>query len=414
MSYSQLIKAINEHTDKEGQRLFAEFLHAISFIRPDYAAGLLQLALEDDDLAAAVPLVDQLEQSLKDHYKPHHLIGDRVHRKDMKRWFEFLRYFVGAGRQDGALDIMWFYPHIFNPSGKTRCGAMRSRCSKAGVRRKDTYDGTCMYKFQQDEMICPKCDTPRTLCRKRPASNGRCSRSGGSIGHGGDTAIGALSPSFIDGRNQFNRPNIFAKQLEHRPQLQRMFIEAMQDPNYLSLEPEIALIAARRGELLSELDAMDPAAIEASVSAAVKQMRAAIAKDKYESVVFYATEIENLLEGGRDNRDRWREMNSLAGQMARLADTERKRIVEAKKSVTVEEMILLRNETVKAIRTAVIDGAEELHHDIMWALDTDRISSYTSDKIRGTMLRHIANRLRPLEEAERAEIIELVQEQEEE
>lgn len=414
MSYSQLIKAINEHTDEEGRELFAEFMDTIGFIRPDYAAGALQLALEAEDLESAPALVDQLEEALKKNYKPALTTSEKVHSTDMKRWFEFMRYFVNAGRLDGANETMWFYSHMFNPTGKTLCGAMRSRCTRSGVRRKEVHDGTCMYKFQKDEKICPKCDAPRTFCRKKPRSNGRCGRSGRSMGHGGDAAMGAMSPSFIDGRHILaGRRNIFAKQLEHRPNLQKMFIEALQDPDYLSLEPEIGLIAARRGELLAELDALDPLAVEASVSSAVKNMRAAIAKDKYETVIFYAQEIENLLEGGRDNRDRWREMNNLAGQMARLADTERKRIVEARKSVSIEEMILLKNETVKTIRTAVIDGSEILYRDIMWLINADRLEDISPDKIRQTILKQIANRLRPLEEAERAEVIDMVQDEEE-
>lgn len=413
MSYSQLIKAINEHTDEEGQKFFSEFMDTIGFIRPDYAAGALQLALEAEDLESAPALVDQLEKALKKSYKPAPAIGEKVHRKDMKRWFEFMRYFIEEGRLDGALDIMWFYSQIFNPNGKTRCGAMRSRCSRAGVRRAEVHDGTCMYKFQKGEKICPKCDMPRTFCRKKPRSNGRCGRSGRSMGHGGDSAVGPLNPAFIDGRSaRLGRRNIFAKQLEHRPNLQKMYIEALQDPDYLSLEPEISLIAARRGELLAELDAIDPAALEASVSAAVKNMHAASAKEKYDSVIFYAEEIEKMLEGGRDNRDRWREMNNLAGQMARLADTERKRIVEARKSVTIEEMILLKNETVKTIRTAVIDGSDILYRDIMWLINAGRLEDISPDKIRQTMLKQIANRLRPLEEAERAEVIDMQDEEE--
>ena len=414
MSYSQLIKAIREHTDEEGRELLAEFMTTTGFIQPDFAAGALQLALEDGDLFIAPQLVDQLEKSLKKNYVP---IPPEVntHKKDMLRWFEYMRYFIEEGRLDGTTEMMWFYSHIFNPKGKTRCGAIRSRCSKAGVRRPEVHDGTCMFKFQSPEKICPTCDTPRTFCRRRPLSNGRCGRSGRSPGHGGDTRIGAMSATYIDGRNQLaGRQNIFAKQLEKRPNLQRLYLEAMGDLDYLSLEPEIALNAVRRAELLAALDDLDPVALEAGVKAAVNNMHKAMGKEKYDSVIFYAEEIEKLLEGGRDNRDRWREMNSLAGQMTRLAETERKRLVEARKSVSAEEMLLLRNETVKAIRTAVIDGADGIHHDYIRNAEAGTLGKMSPDYVKQAMLRHIANRLRPLEEAERAEIIEMEQEQEEE
>lgn len=412
MSFSQLIREIKDHSDPKGHELLRELLNTAGYIQPAFAAGALQICLEEDDLGCAPPLVDRLERALKEHFKPLPA-QTNVFNKDMIRWFEYMRFFIENDRLDGALDIMWFYGHMFNSEGKTRCGAIRSRCSSAGYRRAEVHDGTCMYKFSPDEKICPKCDTPRTLCRQRPASNGRCKRAGRSIGHGGDAALGALSPSFIDGRGQLSRRNIFARQLENRPKLQRMFIEAMQDPDYLSLEPEIALNAVRRAELLAELDELDPAAIEAGVTSAVKGMRTAMAKEKYESVFHYAQEIEDLLEGGRDNRARWHEMNSLAGQMARLADTERKRIVEARKSVTIEEMVLLKNETVKVIRTAVIDGAEAVYRDFMWAVNNGTLDKMSADYIRQTMLRQIANRLRPLEEAERAAVVEMEHEEEE-
>lgn len=410
MSYSQLIRGIKEHSDEEGRELLKELINSAGHIRPDFAAGALQICLEDGDLEAAPALVDNLEHALKEHFKPHPNQTQSYY-KDMVRWFEFMRFFIEEGRLDGANDIMWFYGHLFNPTGKTRCGVMRSRCTQA-----KNLDGgdACTYKFQKGQMICPICDTPRTLCRVEAASNGRCIRKGKAGGHGGNAPLGAMSPAFIDGRDQLSRRNIFVRQLEHRPKLQRMFIEALQDPNFLSLEPEIALIAMRRGELLADLDELDPATIEAGVEAAVKNMRIAVTKNKYDSVIYYATEIETLLEGGRDNRARWREMNSLAGQMARLADTERKRIVEARKMVTIEEMLLLRNETVKVIRTAVIAGSEKLYRKILWAQDTDHMDNITADKIRQIMINEIAERLRPLEEAERAEVIEMVQDEQDE
>ena len=400
MGLSQLFDRLKELTGEEGHALIEEIHTAVQKYDPDIAADALEMILNTEGVPDEVTLelaavgIDQLEASLRKYYTPFPK-QEKTHRKDMIRWFEYMRHFHEIGRLDGLRDIMTFYWDMFRKDGKKICGSVRSRCAQSGWKNSE-----CNHKFAKGEYVCPHCNMTRTLCRKKPMRNGRCGKSG-SGGHGGDHPIGAMSPTFIDGRNSVGRAKLYGKQLEGRESLRNMFIEAMRDPNYLSLEADMAIMTARRAELLAELDALDPQLIESGIDRHAKEMRRALGRGKNTDVVFHANEILGLLGKGKDNRERWREWISITGQVAKMADTERKRIVEARQFVPIQEMINLQNETIKAVRNAIASAAEEAHADIMRAHKKGILDNLSPDHIRRTVLRSLAVQLRPIEEAER-------------
>jgi HPt (histidine-containing phosphotransfer) domain-containing protein len=404
MSYTELIESLREYLpdDPVAMGLLDEIYDSTLPYWPDDTASRLEAALEQEDwLEDATKLVDELEKALKRGFTPVYE-QQNAFKKDMDNWFTFAHAFLEAERSDGLVDLMDLYWKMFNPKGKEKCGALRVSC------RGDD----CRFHFTPGVYICPECGSTRTLCRKRVATNGRCVSEGRALGHGGDQTKGALHPTYIDGRKTTRRSEMFANQIKNRPNLKAMYIQALQDPDYLSLMPEIALLAARRGELLADLDAIDPETIEREVASAVEQMQKAMMNDKYGTVIFYAQKVEDLLTKGKENRNRWRELNSIATQMAKLVDTERKTIVEARRSVPIEDMFRLQQETIKVVRVAIGSGAEEIYFALRSALGEDAdLGRVTVDFIRGRMLKHMANELRPIQEAEDREIINIAAEE---
>lgn len=402
MSYSELFQTLRDHSDEEAIHAIVTLENGLRKYEIDFAADTLDFCLNTDFTTDEMKLTDvphwlsKLEESVKRNFTPHPN-QENAYKKDLLRWFEYMRMFLELGRLDGARDIMTFFPKMFNPKGKQICGSVRSRCVMAG---KNDPEIKCTHKFAAGEYICPNCDSPRSLCRKSAQSNGRCGKSGLIKGHGGDNPKGALSPTFIDGRDSLVRGKIFADQLISQPELQRMYIEALADPDYISLQPEIALGAARRAELLSQLDALDPQQIESEVTGHVSAMRGAVDDKKMLTVFYHADQIETLLTRGKDNRERWREISNIANQMARLADTERKRLVEAKKAVSINKMVRLQQETIRAVRNAVISGSEVVYNEIMLAKEKGILDNLNPDHIKRTMLRHLSKQLDPEEAPE--------------
>ncbi|KKK54366.1 hypothetical protein LCGC14_3085470, partial [marine sediment metagenome] len=255
MSLSQLMTELAEiiGPDPDALALLVEIHDIARRTEPEFSADAVEQALDMADWREMLPsLLDDLEKALKRFFTPH---PDQVNafNTDMKRWFQYMRGFVEIDRLDGAKDIMTFYWKIFHRNGKKICGAVRSRCAKAG-----NVKAACMNKLGKDHLVCSECGLARTFCRRKPMPNGRCGRMGRGIGHGGDKPKGALSPTFIDGRHSLGRSSMFAKQMDNKPALKRMYIESLNDPDYLSLLPEISLLAARRGQLLAALDVLDP------------------------------------------------------------------------------------------------------------------------------------------------------------
>lgn len=399
MSLTQLFIHIRKHTDSEGQAILDSIYKGLRRYEPNYAYDALKYCLNNDitpdemKLLDAPSLLDDLEESTGKFFVPQPQQVN-AYKRDMVRFFEYMRAFLELGRLDGARDILTFYPKMFHQEGKKICGSVRSRCVLAGLR--DSPD-RCMYKYKAGEYVCPKCDSPRSLCKKRPMQNGRCGKSGMGKGHGGQKPKGALSPAFIDGRRSPNRGDMFATQLKNRPDLRQMYIESLADPDYISLLPEISLLAARRGELLAQLDDLDPAQIETEVRGHVTKIRKAIEEERTLTVFHHAQQIEQLLDRGKENRTRWHEMNQIAGQMARLADTERKRLVEAKKAVPIQDMLRLQQETIKAVRAAIISGSEVVYREIISADEKGILDNLNPDHIKRTMLRHMADQIQPPE-----------------
>lgn len=381
--------------DGPAQRALKEVKEAFRKYSPYYAADALAECLaREDGLECAPDLVDELEEALNRWFtpQPHQKVAFKT---DMKRWFEYMRAFLELERLDGARGIMGFFHDMFHPDGKKICGSVRSRCVQAGK-----MDGKCIHKFRKGEYVCPDCDSPRMLCKKLPLQNGRCGKSGVAKGHGGQAPTGALAARHKDGlrRSGSGRGNMFAQKLAGVPDIQAMFLEALEDEDYIALYAEMALLSARRGELLQQLENLDLEEIADNIKRHVSSMTRAIGKLEWSDATYHAQEIESALSSGTDNRARWREIVTISVQMAKLADSERKRIVDAKRAVPIEDVWRLRDETIRAVRTAVSIGSEALYGEIMLAHEKGILGNLKVDNIRTTIMRAVADQFRPSEE----------------
>lgn len=336
MSISQKIDDLKEIVGPEGLEVLKELEELVTPYEPGFHLDRLTQAIlskedpADEDPERVHELIDALHSSTARYSRPD---PDRflAFKKDLGRFFLNCHTFVDLEMLHAVWEYMLLYHRVFSEPKKI-CGLPRYTCHVTD----------CEGRFSgPEDTVCPTCGAYRALCKNPPASNGRCTR---VSTHGGQNISGPLN----DRMKHLGRAGLYRQSLNG--ELQRMYVEAMTDENYISVAPEMGALAARSGELLGQIGDIDYLAVSSQVQQAIRRMRKSIAEGEYYNVEKEATVIESLLTGVADDKRRWDEVAALSGRLGRLAEAERKRLIEAQKMITVQEMYMLQQETLAQFR----------------------------------------------------------------
>lgn len=333
MSISQIITDLAVYSPPEGRLILEELAAILLKYAPEYQLDQLKEALEsgDYDKNYVHQLIDDLQVATAQHRKPE-ARRYQSFKTDMKRFFDLSHAFIDLDRPESVIVFLGRYNDIFGGS-KKYCSRVLIRCSKKG----------CDGRFTSlDQFLCTECGATRDLCRKPATSNGRCNGSG----HKGNLLPGPLNDRF----STPGRAKIYSESLQG--ELQEMYIEAVTDPDYLSVAPEIGALAARSAELMRDIGDTDYVAVAAKTRQAIKAMRKAANEDNISAMLYAADNIEAQLTAVADDKRRWDEIAALSGRLGRLSESERKRIIEAQKVITVQEMYTLQQEMLTQLRDA--------------------------------------------------------------
>jgi hypothetical protein len=343
MSISQKIDELRVYVEPGGHETLRDLEELINPYDPIIQAKhLSEVLFEDLSDETIHNLLDELETSTARYSRPD---PQRFHsfKTDISRYFSNCHTFVDKDMRVAVMEYLKLFDKVFGEPKKI-CGLPRFSC----------HDSNCLANIPEPDMaFCPECGNYRALCKNKPTRNGRCSR---VIIHGGMNISGPLNGMLK--RENFGRVSIYEQSLSG--ELQRMYVEAVTDRNYLSVAPEMGALSSRMGELMSQIGDTDYLNVAASARQAVRRMRKALAEEDYFSVVDAASELDDLMTGVADDKRRWDEIASLTGRIGRLSETERKRLIEEQKMITIQEMYLLQQETLGNIRDAVGIVASEI------------------------------------------------------
>ena len=333
MSTSQKIKSLVPYIAPEGMAIYEDIKKDISKFLPEYQWQRLVEAVElEEDEEYLLELIDELQMATAYYIDPN-LDRYHTHKHDLMRYFDLCERFVKMSRLDGIRLLLPYYRDVFRDPKKI-CAHIRTTCTNR----------ECDGKFTSiEQLVCEKCDTPRTVCHNRPESFGRCSN---SVHSGHRRAHSIFKDGSVPGRARIYSRNM-------QGELRDMYIEAMSDPDFLSVQPEISALATRSGQLMKDLGDTDYLAISTAIRQAVKRMSRARAEDDQVGMIAAARDIEEQLNAVADDKRRWDEIASIAGRLGRLSETERKRIIEAQKVITVPEMYIIQQETLARVRDSL-------------------------------------------------------------
>lgn len=331
MSIAQKITDLALYVPEEKYPELKELADILLKYAPDYQLDILKtmLASDDYDVDEVHGLIDDLHTATAQYKRPEPSRYNSF-KTDMKRFFDLSHVFLDLGKTEHIISFLERYNTIFGVP-KRYCGRILVTCS----------NNECDGKFTAlDQFLCSECGTPRDLCRRAPTASGRCSM------HRGAALSGPLHNNF---KNP-GRAKIYGQNLQG--ELQQWYIDAVTDPEFLSVGPEIGALAARSAELMRDIGDTDYLAVSARTRQAIRAMRGAANDDDIHGVLRAAGEIEAQLTAVADDKRRWDEIAAISGRLGRLTETERKRIIEAQKVITVQEMYALQQETLMQIRDA--------------------------------------------------------------
>lgn len=354
MSNSQKIRELRLLVDdKKALKLLDELEPIIFQNDPDLIANEIGLALKEkwpiDDIRE---IADRLELALAKAFTPR-IEQRQAFKTDMRNFFRTLRNYFDIDHYAAALDIMTFYPHMFNPAGKTLCGSVRSRCRFAG-KVKELMPDKCTHLFVAGEIICPNCGDNRTLCRAKPRVNGRC------VPHGGAIGSGVLHPN---SSGEVGRAKLYAMGMNGK--MVERYVPIVSDSNFMSVAPELGVLAARYAELIEEIGDVDLTAASVVIKQALSKMEKAADEERYSAVLLEGKKISEALEGAKTNSKRWNEISDLSLKIARLADAERKRVKDAQTMISPQEMYQLQEGTLGQINNSIDIAADRVFQKLL-------------------------------------------------
>lgn len=168
-------------------------------------------------------------------------------------------------------------------------------------------------------------------CQMSAMENGRCRM------HGGNARRGIDAPGFKTGR--------YSKYLPTR--LLAKYEEALADPKLLEMRDELALIDTRLREVLEKLDSGE--------SGQVWRQLVEARNDLIDGKIGALSTIIILIARGAEEWARWDELFKVLDRRSRLAESERRRLVEQQQMMSNEQALVLLGSVVETIRRHVKD-----------------------------------------------------------
>lgn len=185
-----------------------------------------------------------------------------------------------------------------------------------------------------------KAKSTQQRCRRRAVTGYEV-----CVVHGGKTPRGVASPHFKHGRYSKSLPDRLAAQYEL----------ARTDPDLVALRDEIALVDTRLHELISALDTGEAGSLWSWLQSTVDDLQEARTKKDQAGLALAINEIVEAVQQGARDQQAWREVYSLLEQRRRLAESERKRLVDLQLVITAEKQMVLLGAVIDTIRRHVED-----------------------------------------------------------
>lgn len=188
----------------------------------------------------------------------------------------------------------------------------------------------------------PNSDPPRYCMRWPRKGRNRCHK------HGGKTPVGPAAGGWAHGE--------YSKYL--KPAAAAIFDARMQDDNLISLRSSAALLDTRLIEVLQRAQATGFGAEQLrKIKSLLDEVSRAFADQDTAAHAVAVAAIERIANSGLAEQAAWREVREIVQEKRLVADSERKRMLDAKQFVTAEQAYALVTRVMHVVTTHVTDRA---------------------------------------------------------
>lgn len=177
------------------------------------------------------------------------------------------------------------------------------------------------------------------LCENPAMPNGRCRM------HNGKAKSGVAHPNY-QGKGK-------SKYLPER--MRGTYEAALDDPELLVLRNDIAIIDARLYDLLQRVDSGESGKLWRDAQAAYFNLLEAMRAQDVAGINSAVARIGRCLDSGVDDYTAWDEVTKAIQQRKGLAESERKRLIEARQMISVEQAMMLLTALLTTIKEHVKD-----------------------------------------------------------
>jgi hypothetical protein len=176
-------------------------------------------------------------------------------------------------------------------------------------------------------------------CKQHPMPNGRCRM------HGGKSLGGLASPTFKHGRYSKYMPTRLAER----------YMQGLKDTELLSLRHELALLDIHIGDQIRHIDTGESTSMFYRLKQAYVDFAKATASNDTPSAQLALAQLGDIITQGIAEVEVWKDIYTAVEQRRKLAESERRRMVEMQQIITTEEAMSLMAAVVQVIREYVTD-----------------------------------------------------------
>lgn len=255
-------------------------------------------------------------------------------------------------------------------NGKRICGQTtryQGQCDKCGFRPGKKNDPALTQPYNPErkpanhEGVCPKCGGRMICCVRLTEANEYCSAHARQVRSVDVNQVEA-------GKLASARRGLAAKL---PPDLQKLYLEAFEDPRLLSLRQEVALFVTRQVQLAARLNTGESGSLWELLKEAKgkfedgnAKLRAASDAGEAEKAAVAKQEIERslrsmlrLIDMGGETEAAWSELLDLSERTAEMKRLQHARLKDLKQMISAEQAIELISSVVGAVRRVVRDRA---------------------------------------------------------
>lgn len=223
------------------------------------------------------------------------------------------------------------------------------------------------YYTRDDETEIAICGAHRRNgypCLKPPMVNrNRCEL------HGGKSPRGVAHPRFTTGTYSKDMPSRMAER----------YNQAMKDEKLLELKGDIALVEARIADLLTRVDTGESGETWRRLDKTYNDMRKASTDHNQAKFVMYLNDVGNLIKKGLHDYAAWDEVFRGVKTKQRLAESEHKRMVALKQTMTAEQAAGMLGFVINTIRKHIYEQVELKSANVLLSAISADISNHLAN-----------------------------------